>query len=105
MRHPPHGGVVEEDRLDQRLGQIDEVVVPPNMGQLVGQDRLKLRGGHSSDDADREQDYRLEVARHDRHLHHSRLQHADGLCDAEPLSGRREGGLHGLGDWRDSAGS
>ena len=35
--------MVEEQCLDQRLEQIDQIIVAANVGQLVGQDRFQLR--------------------------------------------------------------
>src|SRR5205809_17370 len=34
-RQPPDRRMVKEARLDQCLQQVDEVVMPPNMGKLV----------------------------------------------------------------------
>jgi hypothetical protein len=35
-RHPPHGRMVEEQRLDHRLEQVHQIVLPPHVRQLVG---------------------------------------------------------------------
>jgi len=35
VRQPPDRRMVEENRLDQRLQQVDEVVVPANVGKLA----------------------------------------------------------------------
>ncbi len=42
VRHPPHGGVVEEQRLGRGLQQVHQVVVAADVRQLVGQDQLEL---------------------------------------------------------------
>ena len=41
-RHPPHGRVIEEQRLDDRLQQVDEIVVPPHVRELVRENRFEL---------------------------------------------------------------
>lgn len=35
---PPHGRIKEQKRLDQHLAKVHEIVVAPNMGQLVDDD-------------------------------------------------------------------
>ena len=41
-RQPPHRGVIEEQRLDQRLQQVDEIVVAADVRELVREDRFEL---------------------------------------------------------------
>ena len=43
-RQPPDGRVIEQQRLDERLQQVDEIVVPADVRELVRQDRLELLG-------------------------------------------------------------
>ena len=42
-RQPPDGRVIEQERLEQRLQQVHEIVVPADMCELVGQDRFDLQ--------------------------------------------------------------
>ncbi len=41
-REPPHGRVIEQQRLDQRLQQVDEIVVAADVRELVRENRLEL---------------------------------------------------------------
>jgi hypothetical protein len=44
-REPPDGGVIEEERFDEALKEVDEVVVPPDVGQLVGEQCVEVLWG------------------------------------------------------------
>src|SRR5205807_9988660 len=50
VRQPPDRRVVEENRLDQRLQQVDEVVVSANVGKLVRYNGFQLRRRKPGDD-------------------------------------------------------
>jgi hypothetical protein len=41
-RYPPDRRMIEEQRLDERLQQVDDVVVPPDVRELVRENRLEL---------------------------------------------------------------
>ena len=43
-RDPPHGGMIEEHRLDHRLQQVHEIVVTPHVRELVRENRFELLG-------------------------------------------------------------
>ena len=44
-RYPAHDGVIEEQRFDDHLQEIDEVVVAPHMCELVHHDELEVPRG------------------------------------------------------------
>jgi len=97
-RRPPDRRVVEQQRLDRRLQQIHEVVVPPDMRQLVGEQRVELQGRQPDQGARRQQDHRTQPADHGRHLHDRGLEHADGTRDPQPGRQASHRGPTGLGD-------
>ena len=39
---PPDGRMIEEQRLDRRLDQVYQIVVPADVSQFVGQQRFEL---------------------------------------------------------------
>ena len=67
-RQPPHRRVIEQQRLDERLQQVDEVVVTPDVRELVREDRLELVRRQAGQRARRQQDDRLQPADHRRHV-------------------------------------
>lgn len=83
-REPPHGGMVEEERLDQDLEQIHRVVVAANMRQLVGQDQFQMRFRQAGDHTQRQKYDRTKVAYHHRRLDQGRLEHLDRSAQREP---------------------
>ena len=83
-RQPPHRRVIEEQRLDERLQQVDEVVVAADVRQLVREDRLELLRRQSSQRARRKQHDRLEPADHRRHVDERRLEQPDVAGDVQP---------------------
>ena len=68
-RQPPHRRVVEQQRLDQRLQQVDEIVVAADVRELVGEDRLELLRREPGQRARRQQHHRPQPADHRRHGH------------------------------------
>src|SRR2546429_5685529 len=84
LRHPPHRRVVEQQGLDHRLDEVDEIVVSPHVGQLVREQRVELQRGESRQRACRKEDHRAQPPHDGGHLHHGRLQHAHGPADAQP---------------------
>ena len=83
---PPHRRVVEQQRFDRRLDQVDEVVVPAHVGQLVREQGLELQRGEPRQGARREQDHRTHPPEHRGHPHHRRLDQADRPADAQTRS-------------------
>ena len=70
-RDPPDGGMVEQGGLDDPLDEVDEVVVPPHVGELVEQDALDLDGRQSRHQA--------------RGEHHDGTEHAPGGGNLQPV--------------------
>jgi hypothetical protein len=96
-RDPPHGRVVEQQRLDDRLQQVDEEVVPPDVRELVRQDHLELRRRQPGHRARRKKDRRAHEPDHRGHGHRRGLEQAH-----EPLYAQRRAEtarriLHGVG--------
>jgi hypothetical protein len=43
FRYPPDRGVIKQHRFGERLEHVDEIVVAPDVGELVRENRLHLR--------------------------------------------------------------
>ena len=67
-RQPPDRRVVEEQRLDRALEQVDQIVVPPNVRQLVRKDRVELRRREPRQHAGRNDNRRTDPADERRHV-------------------------------------
>jgi hypothetical protein len=52
----PHGGVEEQQRLDDALDEIHQIVPAADVGQLVQQDHFDFVGSPASEGGGREQD-------------------------------------------------
>ena len=83
-RHPPHGGVIEQQRLDDRLQQVDEIVVAPHVRELVGDQRFDLRRTQPRERRRRQQHHGFHPADHRRHGHGRRLHDAYRAIEREP---------------------
>jgi hypothetical protein len=68
-RHPPDRGVVEEQGFDAGLQQVDEIVVPPDVRELVRQKGFELRGRQPGQGRRGQQHDGLEPSHHHRHRH------------------------------------
>ena len=68
-RHPPDGGMVEQQRLDNRLQEVDDVVVAPDVRQFVGEKRLDLRRREARQGRRRQQHHGLQPANENRNGH------------------------------------
>ena len=77
--------MVEEDRLDQRLEQIHEVIVPANVGQFVGQDQFQLPLRQTRHYTQRQQDRRTKIAYDHGRFDHHRLKHLNCSGKSQPL--------------------
>ena len=89
-RQPPYGGVIEEQRLDERLEQVDEVVVTTDVRELMRQDRFELLRPHARQRARRHQHDRPQPSDDRGHLDHRRLQEPNRPGDVQAL--REPGG-------------
>ncbi len=83
-RYPPDGRVIEQERFDGRLNQVDQVIVPANVGQLVRQNRFELLWREAGQRAGRQQDHRFEMPDDRGDVHADRLHEPDSPTDAEP---------------------
>ena len=83
LGHPPNARVVEQEGLGQRLGNIDDVVVPPDVGQLVCQDRFDLRRTQVGERRNREQDDGLQPADGGRRLDERGFDNVDNPVDVK----------------------
>ena len=82
--HQPDGRVIEEQRLDDGLQEIHEVVVTTDMRELVRDERLDLRRRQARDRGRRQQHDRLQPADHHGHDDHGRLIDTHDAIEREP---------------------
>ena len=94
--------MVEEQCLDHRLREVDQVVVAADVRELVRDDGLQLTGVHAGDDGRRQHDDRLEVAENNRDRDAERGDHCDRSRDAQSRRKIRELRQTRLGNWRDA---
>ena len=80
--------MVEEQRLDRALEQVDQIVVPPHVRQLVGQNRVELRWREAGQHAGRHDDRRTDPTDERRHVDERRLRQHNPPNDAKAF-GRR----------------
>src|SRR6185312_13400 len=67
-RNPPDGGMVEQRGLDDALQDVDEVIVPPDMGQFMREQRFEVLGWYAGKCAYRDEHNRTEPSDHNRSL-------------------------------------
>ena len=82
-RQPPDGGVIEEQRLDERLQEIDQIVVAPDVRELVRQNRLELLGRQAGQRARRHQHDRLDPADDGRNVNAGRFENRDAAREVK----------------------
>ncbi len=92
--------MIEEQGFGDRLGEVDEVIVPLNVRELVRQDGVGLRGREIRERRHRHDDDRPEPADNGGRVDEVALGHVHSAADAEErreASGRRlpVGGRHG----------
>ena len=68
LRDPPDGRVIEKKRFHDGLNQVDDEVVPPDMGELVRQNHLDLLRGQARETGDRKEDDGTKPADDRRHF-------------------------------------
>ena len=90
-REPPDRRVIEEQRLDERLQQVDEVVVTTDVRELVREDRFELLRPHTRQRARRHQHDRSKPSDDGGNLDHRRLQQPNRSeqCAGASRGGRR----------------
>ena len=82
-RDQPHGRVEEQQRFDEALQQIHEVVPTADVGQLVEQDHFDFVGRPAGERGGRQQDDRPQDADEDRRGDAVANGDGDALADAE----------------------
>ena len=83
VRDPPHCRMVEEQRLDDGLHQVDEEVVAADMRQLVREDHLHLFGGESGERGRGKKDDGTKPSDDGRHFDGSRFEKLHGPAKVE----------------------
>ena len=81
---PPDGRVIEQQRLDDGLQEVDDVVVTPDMCQLVRDERFDLRRRQAGERGGRQQDNRLHPADHHRNGDRGRFEDAHHAIERHP---------------------
>ena len=81
MGDPPDHRMVEQQGFHYGLNKIEEIIVAPDMSQLVNQDRLDLLWSHTDQDPCRHQDHRTQPANDHGHLNQARFQQLYGAAD------------------------
>ena len=66
FRKPPYRRVVEEDRFDRALDDVDDVVMPPDVRELMRENGAELFGGKSEDQGNRQQHHRAQPPHNNR---------------------------------------
>jgi hypothetical protein len=61
-RAPPHGRVIEQQRFNRCLPEVDEIVVPPDVSELVCDHGLEVGDWQSADDTRRQQNHGTQAA-------------------------------------------
>ena len=80
---PPHGRMIEEQGFSDRLDQVDEVIVPLNVRELVRQDGVRLRGREIRERRHRHDDDGPEPADNGGRVDEAALGHMHSAADAE----------------------
>ena len=83
-RHPPRRRVVKQQGLDHGLEDADEVVVPPDVRELVGQQRVELERREPRERGRRDEDHRAQPPDDCGYLDQGRLQDAHRPRHAQP---------------------
>jgi hypothetical protein len=82
--NPPDRRVVEQQRLNHRLQQIDQVIVTTNVCKLVGEDGFKLLRRQARERRRGQEHDWLRPADQRRHHHGTGLQHGDAAPQSQP---------------------
>ncbi len=97
LRNPPDRGVIKEEGLQHILQQIDEIIVPPDMCQLMGQDGFELRRTQTGQQSSRHEHHRPGPADDHRHGRRGGPQEPHGRRHADSLlQARKTGAPHGV---------
>jgi hypothetical protein len=96
-RYPPRRRVIEQQRFDHRLQQVDQIVVPPHVRELVREDGLQLLVRQTGQGCRGKQDDRLQPAHQRRRGNRTRLEDADRSTQPQA---RRDAGGSRFHRWR-----
>lgn len=97
-RNEPDGRVEEQQRFDDPLGEVHDVVVAADMSQFVQQDHFDFIGAPAGDGGGREQDHRPNDADEDRRGHALAHGDRDAAGDAAGDAERRGEAGEGVSD-------
>ena len=81
---PPHAGMIEQDGLHDGLQEQGGVIMPPHVGQFMGENRLDLRHGQAGQQGRRKQDHGFEESQHQRYIHPHAADHPHRPPDPQP---------------------
>ena len=81
---PPARRVVIQQRFGHRLQHVDQIVVAPDVRQLVGDDRLELGRRQAAQRAGGQHHDRSQPAHHEGHLHHRGMHDLHRAPDSQP---------------------
>ena len=84
MRHPPYRRVIEEQCLDGHLEDIDQIVVPADVCELVSEDGFELLDRQAHRRGRREKNHRTQPADRARPCGPVRCKEADVAVDTHP---------------------
>ncbi len=70
--------MIEENGFDHGLEEIDQIIVTPDVGQFVSQDRIELIGSEAHENGSGNQDRGAQPADKGRHFHQRRFQQPHG---------------------------
>src|ERR1041384_491069 len=84
-RNPPNRGMIEKQGLDAGLHEIDEIIVPANVSELVGEQRFPLCSAESSERARGQKDHRPQPTDDRRYFYQCRLAQANRPRNAKPM--------------------
>jgi len=75
-RDPPNRRVIEKERLHDHLQDIDEIIVPANVRDLVREQCFELLGGEAHRNRSGQQDHGPNPSHNARHFRNRRHQHS-----------------------------
>ncbi len=81
-RYPPDRGVIKQQGFGNALQNVDQIIVPPDMRQLMQQQRLQMLRRKTAERSDRHQHHGTQPADHGRHLHQRGDQQSNRTIEA-----------------------
>ena len=108
LRHVPQQGMVKQERFDEQLHEIRQVIVPPDMSQLVDENDLDLLRREAGKETHRHQHRRTEQADQHRRVDGPRNEQRDAAPDLQTAAEFGESGVpvgHAVEDRQRPAGT